>query len=107
MYATTVSRKLELTYEKTKLCSNNIQLCYVKNGPRLILKHGCDENLVTVRSNISFPGDIIDMHFEVDERDDYRSNDDESSDDKSADEYLYDSSDSEESDTEYYKIILK
>ena len=46
------------------------------------------------------------MLFEVDERNDYK-NDYESSDGESPIEYLPVSSDSEESDIEYYERILK
>ena len=46
------------------------------------------------------------MLFEVDERNDYK-NDYESSDGESPKEYLPVSSDSEESDIEYYERILK
>ena len=65
------------------------------------LEHGWDENLATMWSNIAFPEDISDMFFVVDERNDYE-NDDESSGEESPVEYLSDSSDSEESDIEYY-----
>ena len=65
------------------------------------LEHGWDESLATAWSDIAFPEDISDMFFEVDERNDYE-NDDESSGDESPKEYLSDSSDSDESDIEYY-----
>ena len=61
---------------------------------------GWDENLAPVWSNIAFPENIF-MFSVVDERNDYE-NDDESSGDGSPEEYLLDSSDSEESDIEYY-----
>ena len=65
------------------------------------LEHGWDENLATMWSNIAFPEDISDMFFVVDERNDYE-NDDESLGNESPEVYLSDSSDSEESDIEYY-----
>ena len=69
-------------------------------------KHGWDENLATVRSDIASPHDISDMPFEVDERNDYESND-MSSDNEIPQEYVSYSSDSEESDTEYYKGTIQ
>ena len=69
-------------------------------------KHVWNENLATMWSDITFPECISDMLFEVDERNDYK-NDYESSDGESPKEYLPVSSDSEESDIEYYERILK
>ena len=65
------------------------------------LEHGWDENLATMWSNIAFPEDISDMFFVVDGRNDYE-NDDESLGNESPEVCLSDSSDSEESDIEYY-----
>ena len=69
-------------------------------------RHVWNENLATMWSDITFPECISDMLFEVDERNDYK-NDYESSDGESPKEYLPVSSDSEESDIEYYERILK
>ena len=63
------------------------------------LKHGWDENLVVVV--IVFPDDISDILFAVVGRNEYE-DDDESSGNESPEEYLPDSSDSEESDIDYY-----
>ena len=63
------------------------------------LKHGWDENLVVVA--IVFPDDISDILFAVVGRNEYE-DDDESSGNESPEEYLPDSSDSEESDIDYY-----
>ena len=65
------------------------------------LEHGWDENIASVWSNIAFPEDISDVFFVADERNDYENNE-ESSGNQSPEEYLSDSSDSEESDIEYY-----
>ena len=89
-----MSRKLELQFAMLKMDLDSPS------------KHGWDENLATVRSDIASPEDISDMPFEVDERNDYESND-MSSDDEIPQEYLSYSRDSEESDTEYYKRIIK
>ena len=65
------------------------------------LQHGWDKNLVIVWSFIASPEDKADMFFVVNKRNDYE-NDGKSSGDESPKEYLFDQSDSEESDNEYY-----
>ena len=100
--ATTVSRNLKLhmrtsNYVATIFNSANT-LEMNLDSP---FEHGWNENLTNVWSDIAFPEDISDMFFVMDERNDYE-NDDEISDDESPEEYLSDSSDSKESDIEYY-----
>ena len=104
MYATIVSKKFEVTYKKSKLCN----VATIFNSANMLimdlespLEHCWDENLANVWNNIAFPEDVSDMFFVVDERGDYENND-KSSGKENSEEYLSDSSDSEESDIEYY-----